>query len=418
MNMRTIRISRALVAVFGVFAMGWSAFAAAASIADAAQLEKGRYLTLAGDCASCHTAQGGKPFAGGRVMSTPFGTIPTPNITPDKETGIGGWTSDEFYQVMHNGVGRDGHLFYPAFPFTSYTKITRADVNAIYAYLHSLAPIKQLNQAADLRFPYNERKLMTAWRALYFDEGEYVADHSRNAQWNRGAYLVKGLGHCNDCHTARNSLGATLGEPMLAGGLIPMQDWYAPDLSTQANGGLAGWTQKDIVDLLKTGNAAKGTAFGPMAEVVKQSTQHLSDEDLTSIAVYLQSLPARPVVKADDNPADSTIRVAKGNKIYTDHCATCHGTSGGGVAGVYPALDRNSSVMEPSGVNAIRVTLVGGFAPVTAGNPRPYSMPPFSQQLSDDEVADVVTYIRQAWTNKAPSVNADNVRTFRSTPAY
>jgi mono/diheme cytochrome c family protein len=395
-------------------ALAWSGFGMAA---DAAQIEHGRYLALAGDCVSCHTVQGGKPYAGGRIMVTPFGNIPTPNITPDKGTGIGDWSADDFYQAMHKGIGKDGRLLYPAFPFTSYTKASRADVDAIYAYLRSLPPVKQANGDTELRFPYSQRRLLSAWRALYFTEGEFTADPKQSAGWNRGAYLVKGLGHCNDCHTARNSLGATINDPRLAGGMIPMQDWYAPDLSTQAHGGLAGWSEQDIVDLLKTGRSSKSTAYGPMADVVLKSTQHLTDDDLGAIATYLKSLPPRPKPSEDDSPLDNTPLVAQGQKIYLDRCASCHGKSGSGVAGVYPPLDGNSSVTEPLGVNAIRIVLLGGFAPATLHNPRPYSMPPFAQRLSDNDVAAVVTFIRQAWTNKAGAVSEENVRTYRSTPA-
>jgi mono/diheme cytochrome c family protein len=198
--------------------------------------------------------------------------------------------------------------------------------------------------------------------------------------------------------------------------MIPMQDWYAPDLGTHEYSGLAGWSERDIVDLLKTGRSAKGTAFGPMAEVVQRSTQHLTDQDLSAIAIYLKSLPPRPKPTEEESPLDKTVLVARGEKIYEDRCVSCHGKSGEGVTGVYPPLDGNSSVTEPAGVNAIRIVLLGGFAPVTESNPRPYSMPPFSQQLTDDEVAAVVTFIRQAWTNKASAVSAENVRTYRSTP--
>jgi mono/diheme cytochrome c family protein len=395
-------------------ALAWSGLGMAA---DTAQVERGRYLALAGDCQSCHTVQGGKPYAGGRIMATPFGNIPTPNITPDKSTGIGNWSADDFYQAMHQGIGKDGRLLYPAFPFTSYTKTSRADVDAIYAYLRSLPAVIRANGDTDLRFPYSQRRLLSAWRALYFTEGEFAVDPKQSAQWNRGAYLVKGLGHCNDCHTARNSLGATINDPRLAGGMIPMQDWYAPDLSTQAHGGLAGWSEQDIVDLLKTGRSSKSTAYGPMAEVVLKSTQHLTDDDLGAIATYLTSLPARPKPPENDSPLDNTPLVAQGQKIYLDRCASCHGKSGTGVAGVYPPLDGNSSVTEPLGVNAIRIVLLGGFAPATVNNPRPYSMPPFAQRLSDNDVAAVVTFIRQAWNNKAGAVSEENVRSYRSTPA-
>ncbi|MBB3228752.1 mono/diheme cytochrome c family protein [Luteibacter sp. Sphag1AF] len=383
---------------------------------NAAQIERGRYLSLAGDCASCHTARGGQAYAGGRVVPTPFGSIPAPNLTPDMATGIGGWSADDFYRALHEGRGKDGQYLYPAFPYTSYTRVTRPDSDAIFAYLRSLPPVHSERRDNDLRFPYSMRRMMAGWRLFYFTQEEYVADSSQSAAWNRGAYLVNGLGHCNDCHSTRNSLGATVDDPSLAGGMIPMQNWYAPDLSTKANGGLEGWTTKDIVDLLKTGRSARGTAFGPMAEVVRESTQHLNDDDLAAMALYLQSLPARPVPKKDDSPLLGASFVVKGQAVYKDRCASCHGDDGKGRGDAYPPLAGNTSVVEPIGANAIRVVLSGGFAPATHGNPRPYSMPPFSQQLSDEDVAAVVSYIRQAWTNTAPAVTPDDVRTYRSTP--
>jgi mono/diheme cytochrome c family protein len=398
-----------ILAAFALF------FTAAHAQDTTARLARGRYLAGAGDCVSCHTAKGGEPFAGGRIMATPFGSIPTPNITPDPVTGIGRWTADDFYGAMHDGISRDGSLLYPAFPFTSYTKMTRYDVDAVFAYLRTVAPVVQANLAPRLDFPYRYRPLMAAWRALYFDVGEYIADPNQSAAWNRGAYLVQGAGHCNDCHTARNALGATVSAPRLGGALIPMQNWYAPDLGTKAGGGLAGFRTKDIVDLLKTGRSARGTAFGPMAEVVQMSTQHLADGDLAAIATYLQSLPAREAVPPPD-PVEPS-RALKGQAIYADRCARCHGDGGQGNDPAYPPLDGNSSVMEPTGVNAIRMVLSGGFAPVTAGNPRPYSMPPFAQVLGDEDVAAVVTYIRQAWGNRAGAVSATDVRAYRGTPA-
>ncbi|WP_250627988.1 c-type cytochrome [Pinirhizobacter soli] len=405
------------IAFRAALALGMVLAGFAVAHADPASVERGRYLATAGDCASCHTALNGAPFAGGRVVGTPFGGIPTPNITFDRATGIGAWTKDEFYLAMHEGVSRDGTLLYPAFPFTSYTRMTRADVDAVYDFLGTVARVSRKNDEPQLSWPYSMRSLMSAWRLLYFDKGEYVPDPSKSAAWNRGAYLVQGPGHCNDCHTARNSLGATVSSPRLAGGLIPVQDWYASDLSMAKGGGLANFRQQDIVDLLKTGRSARGTAFGPMAEVVQMSTQYLSDDDLAAIATYLQSLPPRPAPD-QGNDIDASASMARGQKIYADSCADCHGVSGTGVAGVYPPLDANSSVAEPVGVNAIRIVLSGGFAPVTAGNRRPYSMPPFAQKLSDQEVADVTTYIRRSWGNNAPPVQIDDVRKYRSTPTY
>jgi mono/diheme cytochrome c family protein len=379
-------------------------------------VQRGRYLATLGDCAACHTARHGAPYAGGRVVPTPFGAIPAPNLTPDRETGLGDWTADDFYRAMHSGIGHDGTSLYPAFPFTSYTKATRADTDAIFAYLRSLPAVKRESAPNTLRWPYRMRSLMTAWRGLYFDEGEYRPDPKRSAAWNRGAYLVQGLGHCNECHARRNSFGAMVQEPFLAGGVVPVQDWYAPDLSMGPNGGLAGWSEADVVALLKTGRSPKGTASGPMAEVVMRSTQHLDDADLAAIATYLKSLPDRPPPRQREAAAAAHPLAARGEKVYADRCAGCHAADGRGKGDAYPALDGNGSVTDPTGINAIRMVLSGGFAPATRDNPRPYSMPPFSQTLSDDDAAAVVTYIRQAWSNKAPSVSANDVRAYRSIP--
>ncbi|WP_266156384.1 cytochrome c [Dyella silvatica] len=388
----------------------------AATLKDPALIAKGEYLALVGDCVACHTAQGGARFAGGRVTATPFGDIPAPNLTPDAKTGLGDWSFEDFWQALHSGKGRHGELLYPAFSYTSYTKVSQDDALAIYAYLQSLPPVQQATGPLGLKFPYNVRSSLNAWRALYFKEGVYQPDSTKSAAWNRGAYLVQGLGHCNECHITRDALGGMRSDQSLSGGQIPVQNWYAPDLSTQANGGLEGWSEQDIVNLLKTGQSNKGTAFGPMADVVARSTQHMDEDDLRAIATYLQSLPARAPAPAPELPFDTKSLVNQGTKVYAQQCAGCHGKDGKGIAGVYPPLDGNSSVNEPTGINAIRVVLLGGFPPVTAGNSRPYSMPPFAQSLSDNEVASVVSYIRQAWSNKAAPLRADDVSKYRHTP--
>ncbi|HVI54776.1 MAG TPA: cytochrome c [Luteibacter sp.] len=401
-----------LLRFFGMLALAGMACAAHAD----ELVARGRYLTLAGDCASCHTARNGQSFAGGHVVPTPFGAIMAPNLTADRETGLGGWTADDFYRAMHSGKSHDDTSLYPAFPFTSYTKVTRADTDAIFAYLKTLPPVKLANTEPALRWPYSMRSLLGSWRMLYFDEGEYRPDPKRSPAWNRGAYLVQGLGHCNECHSGRNTFGAMVTEPFLPGGLIPVQNWYAPDLSMGPNGGLSGWSEADVVALLKTGRSRKGSAFGPMADVVIQSTQHLDDSDLAAMATYLKSLPERPPPRQRESAADAADLAKTGQKVYADQCAGCHAADGRGKGEAYPPLDGNSSVVEPTGINAIRIVLSGGFAPATAGNPRPYSMPPFSQTLSDDDAAAVVTYIRQAWSNKAPSVSPNDVRAYRSIP--
>lgn len=387
-----------------------------ASLRDPALVARGAMLAAAGDCAACHTAQGGTPYAGGRLLPTPFGSIAATNLTPDPATGLGDWSFEDFWQALHSGIGRQREPLYPAFPYTSYTRLTRDDALAIYAYLQSLPPVRRADTPNELAFPYSVRRLLLAWRALYFREGTYQPDPKRTAQWNRGAYLVQGVAHCNECHAPRNALGAAEPDRFLAGGEIPAQHWYAPDLSTQANGGLAGWSTQDIVDLLKTGQSAHGVAFGPMADVVRQSTQHASEADLHAVADYLSTLPPRMPPVASPAPPDADQLVQQGKDVYRQHCADCHAADGRGVSGIYPPLDGNVSVVEPGGINAIRVVLLGGFAPSTVANPRPYSMPPYAQQFDDAEVAAVVSYIRQAWGNHAGAVSPRDVGRYRHTP--
>ena len=386
-----------------------------AELKDPARIKRGEYLATVGDCAACHTARDGQPYAGGRSLATPFGDVPAPNITPDFATGIGQWSFDDFWRALHDGKARQGELLYPVFSYTSFTKVTRHDALAIFAYLKSLPPVNRPDLPSGLGFPYNVRSSLLAWRALYFKPGVFKPDLAKSDEWNRGAYLVQGLGHCNECHAERDSLGGIRKDQHLTGGQIPALAWYAPDLSTQTGGGLAGWRAQDIVDLLKTGLSAKGSAFGPMADVVRLSTQHMTEADLQAVAIYLQSLPPRAPV-ATATPFTRAARADQGGKLYAKHCADCHGMDGKGVAGIYPPLNGNTSVTEPTGINAIRSVLLGGFAPATASNPMPYSMPPFAQQLNDADVAAVVTWIRQSWSNEAGAVQSGAVATYRHTP--
>jgi mono/diheme cytochrome c family protein len=380
--------------------------ATAATNATTRVINKGEYLARAGDCVACHTAPGGMEFAGGRAMPTPFGNIYVPNITPDEETGIGLYTADEFYRMMHTGVARDGKLLYPAMPFASYTKVTREDSDAIYAYLMSVPPIRQQNRPHELRFPYNKRELLVGWRTLYFREGEYEPDPAQNAQWNRGAYLVQGLGHCAMCHTAVNALGGSSESKAFEGGMIPNQNWYAPSLTSNREAGLGDWSIRDITDLLQVGVSRRGTVYGPMAEVVYNSLQYLSDEDVQAMAVYLKALPQRD---AEAPPTSQARMVAPevmelGRRVYEKQCAVCHGNEGKGQPPAYPPLAGNQSITMSSPVNSIRMVLNGGYPPGTRKNPRPHGMPPFNHILNDQEVAAVVTYIRVAWDNNGTPV--------------
>ena len=393
---------------------------AAVAVADGArQIERGRYLAHAADCIGCHTTRGGAAYAGGRTIPTPFGELYSPNITADRATGIGAWSAGEFWRALHNGKSRDGSFLYPAFPYTDYTRISRADADAMYAFFRTVTPVAQANRAPALRFPFNQRFLLAGWRALYFRPGVFEADPARSVQWNRGAYLVQGAGHCNACHANRNLVGATGNGADLAGGLIPVLGWYAPSLTSNRESGLGDWATRDVVDLLQTGVSQRGAVFGPMAEVVKDSLQYLTREDLTAMAVYLQSLPASVqsggVDKAVAGDPDERLQ-QRGAALYKDQCVACHQADGRGKPPAYPPLAGNQAITTVSSINAIRMVLNGGYAPATAGNPRPYGMPPFGPALDDEDVAAVVTYIRTAWGNRAVPVTALEVRRYRAAP--
>jgi mono/diheme cytochrome c family protein len=409
-------ISTTLIALLALFAGALQAMAQSAA-ADPALLRKGEYLARAGDCIACHTAREGKTFAGGLPMKTPFGTLYTSNITPDPQTGIGAWTSDQFYQMMHNGRFPDGGLVYPAMPFGSYTKVTREDSDAIFAYLRSVAPVRQPNRPHDLTFPFNNRSLIIGWRTLFFKEGEFKPDPTKSSEWNRGAYLVEGLGHCGMCHTAINALGGSSESQAFEGGLIPMQNWYAPSLTSNKEAGLGEWSLEEITDYLRVGVSRRGAVYGPMAEVVYNSTQYLNDEDIRAMAVYLKGLAqgSSPDKASAQLPsAESSLLLSLGKSIYDRECASCHGTTGLGMPPHYPPLANNQSIEMVSAVNAIRMVLNGGYPPGTAGNPMPYGMPPFAHRLSDDEVAAVVTYIRTSWGNRGAPVSARQANELRA----
>ncbi len=426
-----LRLAVTAIVVVSVGAMAWMALSATRAQArqqsalsgpagSSAQVKRGYYLMRMGDCISCHTKPGGQPLAGGRAMATPFGTVYSTNITPDKATGIGSWTEKDFWRTLHDGVRKDGSYLYPTMPFTSYTKVTRKDADAIFAYLRSVKPIHHKNKPLGMPFPFNVRASMLGWRLMFFNKGVYKANPKKSDEWNRGAYLVEGLGHCTACHTQRNALGGTKsGRDMkLAGGMIPLQNWYAPNLSTAPNGGLEGWTTKNIVNLLKTGRSRQGAVYGPMSEVVQYSTQYVHKDDLRAIATYLQDMPSKKssVQTTFTEPPDDQISrlITRGRIVYKKNCAECHQASGEGVPNVYPRLNGNASVLAGNPVNPIRMVLLGGFETPTKTYPRPYSMPPFAQKLDDHDVAAVVTYLRHAWDNNASAVSPKTVRKYRA----
>jgi mono/diheme cytochrome c family protein len=388
-----------------------------------ANIARGAYLARAGDCIACHTARGGLAYAGGRAIDTPFGRLYGPNITPDTATGIGTWSADDFWNALHNGVAPGGRLLYPAFPYAHYTKVTRDDADALYAWLRSLAPVRQARRPHALRWPYDSQLALAGWRLLYFRPGVHAPDAAKPAAWNRGAYLVEGLGHCSACHATRNLLGGISTNISagagLSGGLIPVSGWYAPSLTAGSEAGLGDWELPHIVQLLRTGVSPRGAVFGPMAEVVGQSVQHLSEPDVQAMALYLKSLP--PTVQQPapaPPPSETTMKL--GAQLYDKHCADCHGADGRGASAgpnaAYPPLAGNRALTMTEPVNAIRIVLNGGFAPATAGNPRPFGMPPYSPVLNDTEVAAVVTYVRASWGNAAPEVKPAQVNRHRAVP--
>ncbi len=377
--------------------------------------ERGKYLAQVANCMGCHTAQGGPSYARGRELPTPFGTFITSNITPDDRTGIGSWNEQDFWKALHEGKSRDGRPLYPAFPYTEYTRISREDSDAIFSHLQSLAPVAQENPPGRIGFPYNFQPLLSLWRFIYFKPGVYQTDSGQSDEWNRGAYLVQGLGHCSACHAERNPLGAVVGAAggdTLGGGQIMGSNWYAPSLTSSSEAGSARWPISEIVQLLTTGVSSGATTSGPMADVVRQSLQHLTPEDARAMAVYLKSLPES--APRSRSPAQTVTEqgrawLERGKVIYEKHCENCHGRSGEGASGIYPPLAGNRGVAMTPPVNAIRSILIGGYPPSTAGNPRPYGMPPFAQVLRDDEVAMVLSYIRTAWGNDASLVTKDQV---------
>lgn len=376
-----------------------------------AQVAAGEYLARAGNCVACHTRTGGAEYAGGRPVATPFGDVYSTNLTPDDATGIGSWTADDFWRAMRYGKSKSGRRLYPAFPYPSYTLIGRADSDAILAYLKSLEPVTSPRIEPQLRFPYDTTLALLVWRALYFDPSPFEPRTDRSPEWNRGAYLTEGLGHCGACHTPRGLLGGSRADARFAGGDVPMLGWDAPPL--RPDGARTDTELDDVAALLKTGVSSRRAVSGPMAEVVYHSLQHLRDDDIAAIVRYISSLPATepaaPPRRAPVSERRTQNLFAAGASIYAEHCADCHGRRGQGEPFVYPALAGNREVTSPSPANALRTLLFGGFPPTTAGNPRPFGMPPYSHRLSDYEIAAVLTYIRGAWGNAAPPVSQTDV---------
>lgn len=388
-------------------------------------MSKGQYLATAGDCTACHTVTGGKPFAGGLKMSTPVGAIYSTNITPDKETGIGDYTFEDFEKAMREGVAKDGHNLYPAMPYTAFAKINDEDMHALYDYfMNEVEPVKQENRESDIPWPLNMRWPLSMWNMVFHEDSTYQPDSSQSEEWNRGAYLVQGLEHCGTCHTPRGigfqekSLDHHDDE-FLTGGTL--EGWHAPDLTGNMKSGLGNWTEDDIAEFLKTGRTDGSVAFGTMAEAIEHSTQYLSDADLKAMAVYLKSLkPSDANAKAPEYDNKTVEALTKGDVSqagaleYMDNCAACHRLDGKGYAKTFPALAGNSALLSDDPSSVISVILKGGKAPVTKEALAGMEMPGFAWRLDDQQVADLATFIRNGWGNSAPAVTAEQVAEIRA----
>jgi mono/diheme cytochrome c family protein len=385
-------------------------FSTAASAQDTQsfdRVERGRYLSVLGDCAGCHTAPGGAPFAGGLALETPFGTLVAPNITPDRNTGIGNLTDDEFVAALHEGRSHNGRRLYPAMPYPAYTKMTEDDVRAMRAYFKTIAPVSNAVVSNQLPFPLNIRFAMVFWNWLNFTPGRYQPDAQKSAEWNRGAYIVQGPAHCGTCHTPKTLLGGDKTSAPLTGGTL--QGWFAPNITTDTRKGIGNWSKDELVRYLKTGTNDWTLASGPMSEAVSHSTSQMSDADLSAIATYLKDSGASAeTAKPAPISANSNAMVA-GAAIYKDSCAACHRDGGTGDAGLFPKLAGSALVQSDDPTTLAHVVLSGSRAVATAGAPTAPAMPAFDWRLNDGQVAAVLTYIRNSWGNAATAVPAGAV---------
>jgi mono/diheme cytochrome c family protein len=372
-------------------------------------VEKGRYLTTLGDCAACHTMPGKPLFSGGVILDTPFGKLAGANITPDPVNGIGRWSFDDFQNAMSKGHGLDGKRLYGAMPFTAYTKVTREDNQAIWAYLKTVDASDNQVETNQLPFPFSVRTSLIGWNLINFKEGEFKANPQKSEQWNRGAYIVEGLGHCGTCHTPKNLIGGDKNDQFLTG--ANLQNWVAPNITSTGHDGLHAWNEEDIVKYLKTGANRFDIASGPMAEEVEHSSQHWTDQDLMAVAVYLKD-GAKPAEAAKPIAATDASMVA-GKAIYADRCSACHTPNGDGVVNLFPKLAMAPLINSNDPSSLIRVVLSGSRAGATDAAPTAPAMPAFGWNLSDENVADVLTYVRNTWGNAAPAVSSANVKDVR-----
>jgi mono/diheme cytochrome c family protein len=398
-----------------VLAGFFAAVSAGAALADGQsfdRVERGRYLGILSDCSACHTAPGGQPFAGGLGLETPFGTIVSPNITPDNETGIGKWTEREFFSAMRAGKGHNGTRLYPAMPYTAYTKMNDEDVRDLRAYLLTVAPVKNKIVSNQLPFPFNIRFSLVFWNALNFKPGRFTPNPDKSDEWNRGAYIVEGPGHCGTCHTPKTILGGDKTTRPLAGATL--QGWYAPNITTDAHKGIGAWSKEDLIAYLRTGANTWTLASGPMAEAVSHSTSRMTNEDIAAIATYLRDSGAGGSASKPAPVAANDAAMRAGAAIYKDSCAACHKDSGKGEVHLFPSLAGNALVQSDDPTTLIRIVLQGSRAVATVAAPTGPAMPAFDWRLDDAQAAAVITYIRNSWDNAAAPISARRVTAGRT----
>jgi mono/diheme cytochrome c family protein len=399
-----------LDAIVALAALTFGTMTANADSQNFETIERGRYLATLADCVACHTAPGGKPYAGGLPLQTPFGTLLSPNITPDQETGIGNWTEKDFIGAMQDGIGRGGKHLYPAMPYPAYTKLSREDVLAIRTYLATLDPVRNAVDVNQLPFPFNQRASLIFWNWMNFKSGRFQPDAKKSAEWNRGAYLVEGLGHCGTCHSGKNALGGDKTASYLQG--APLEGWFAPNITADPHKGIGAWSEKEIAEYLKTGAYDRTIASGPMADEIVNSSSKMTDADAHAIAVYLKDIKAG--TGTPPQPLDSKdARMIAGQAIYKDNCEGCHTSAGDGIPRLFPRLRGNSIVQSDNISTIARVVLLGNRGAATAAAPTSPAMPPFGWRLNDDNVAAVLTYIRNSWGKAAAPVASSDVATYR-----
>jgi len=383
-------------------------------------IKKGEYVARLGDCVACHSTPDSAPFSGGLAMATPVGKIFTTNITPDKETGIGRYTLADFDRAVRHGVARDGHRLYPAMPFPSYQKLSDDDIAALYAFMmQGVKPVSRQNRVTEIPWPLNMRWPLALWSAAFSVGGPYQTRGNQDVLWNRGAYLVEGPGHCGSCHTPRGlafnekALDAS-SDDYLAGALL--DGWYAPSLRNDANTGISRWSEQDVVTFLKQGRNQHAVVFGSMADAFNNSTQFMSDDDLRAIAHYLKALPpgSNNAGRQWQYPeaAKSVVSDHPGSQVYMARCSSCHGADGRGQAPWIPPLAGATS-MQVDPASSINVVLNGSARVVTNGLPDAYRMPPYRKQLTDQQAADVLNFIRSSWGNQGENVDTKAVTDMR-----